>query len=201
MLALVLVALQWANIGAQAPAPAGPPAGVTRMPVLDNDTVTLTRFRFAPGAKEMPHTHPFSMLTVQLTRGELDLLNGPSHTTRTVEAGNVERFPTEITHANANVGAMPWDLMGVVLKKKVEAATVRSSSTPFAPTSQSAQQSNRFDLVIIPLAPAQVELKLGNDGTTASYEAGSAIFVPRDTRYSVRNAGSTPFTAVTIEIP
>lgn len=41
--------------------------------LLDNTTTTMTRLRFGRGTGETVHTHPFPLLIVQLTSGDVDL--------------------------------------------------------------------------------------------------------------------------------
>src|SRR5262245_30185589 len=44
-----------------------------RTPVLQNKTVAVTQLHFAPGTRETTHTHPFPLVLVQLTPGEVDV--------------------------------------------------------------------------------------------------------------------------------
>lgn len=44
-----------------------------RTAVLDNATTTVTRLHFAPGAAESAHTHPYSLLIVQVTGGTVNV--------------------------------------------------------------------------------------------------------------------------------
>jgi len=66
------------------------PPGITRTPVLDNEAMRVVRVRFAPGAREPVHTHPNDLLTIQISRGTVEILNRAEKSTSRGDPGFVQ---------------------------------------------------------------------------------------------------------------
>jgi quercetin dioxygenase-like cupin family protein len=102
------------------PAPAAPPTeappGITRATLIDNDDVRVVRVRFTPEGREPVHTHPNDLLTIQITKGNVDIQNGSSHTTALCEPGFVEFLPRNVAHAFGSADTSPFELLSVSIK-------------------------------------------------------------------------------------
>ena len=97
-------------------APAPPPAGVTRTPVLDNPEVTATRLDFAPSAREPVHTHPYDLVVIPLTASTLEVQIGSEKQTRDYAPGNSFFVARNQPHAVANTGSGTFSVIGVAIK-------------------------------------------------------------------------------------
>jgi quercetin dioxygenase-like cupin family protein len=104
----------------RAPAPAAPataaPPGITRETVLDNDTVRVVRVRFDPDGREPVHTHPNDLLTIQITKGVVEIVNGNDTSTASREPGFVQFLPRNVTHAFASADTQPFEILSVAIK-------------------------------------------------------------------------------------
>jgi quercetin dioxygenase-like cupin family protein len=195
------------------PAPAEA-AGMQRTPILDNAAVTVTRIRFAPGARETPHTHPFTLLVVSLEPGVLDFMNGKAHESALVDPGHVELVPRGVSHAAANIGSTPWDVMAVAVKGRgplmskagtpapaAEGVDARATLMVYAPLQPATPQTTKTDAIVIPLTSERLYVSVGNDTTVKRYGPGEAIFLPKGVAHEVRNVGSEPLSAVWVDVP
>lgn len=104
----------------RARAPATPatqaPPGITRTTVLDNADARAVRARFAPDGREPVHTHPYDLLTVQISKGRMEILEGSSKTTEDREPGFVKFLPRDVPHAFASADANPFEIVAVTIK-------------------------------------------------------------------------------------
>lgn len=103
------------------PAPAAPPTqapeGITRSTLLDNADVRVVRVRFAPDSREPLHTHPNDLLTIQISAGTVDVVNGAEHHAASVrEPGFVQFLPRNVQHAYASADTKPFELLSVSIK-------------------------------------------------------------------------------------
>lgn len=102
------------------PAPAAPPTeapqGITRATLVDNNDVRVVRVRFAPGSREPAHSHPNDLLTVQITRGKLNVQLGAERQTQEREPGFVHFLPRNVPHAYASEDTKPFELLSVSIK-------------------------------------------------------------------------------------
>jgi quercetin dioxygenase-like cupin family protein len=197
------------------------PAGVGRTQLLDNDTVTIARLRFAPGAREDVHTHPFAAIVVQIDAGDVEMRLGTAHSTGRREPGFVEFIPREAPHAAANAGAAPWDVVTIAIKPDrrrppdapgtaapdgitrtpvLENEEARITRVRFAPSAREPLHTHPFDLIVVQLTPGRVELQLGNETSVREYTAGNAIFLPRDVPHAVSSVDRRPFEILSVGI-
>ncbi len=209
VLALLLCA---APLGAQAP-------GFTVMPVLDNATVTAVRLKLAPGAKEQPHTHPYTMLVVVLTLGEMEMYNGEVHTKSPRKPGDLEYVGAGVSHHSGNVGAMPLDALVLAIK----ADRVRGGTAPpaqalpgvtrtpmldkpdvivtrleFEAEVREAVHTHPYDLLVVPTTPARLDVQIGDKKSVRGYAVGEAFFIPRNVPHAVANVGTSSFRLLSI---
>jgi len=102
------------------PPPAAPPAvdvpGITRTTVIDNREARVVRVQFAAGAREPVHTHPFDLLTVQLTPGTVEIQSGSEKTSSRRAPGFAQFVPRGVQHAYASADKKPFELMSVTIK-------------------------------------------------------------------------------------
>jgi quercetin dioxygenase-like cupin family protein len=102
------------------PAPAAPPTraseGITRSTLVDNGDVRVVRVRFAPNAREPVHTHPNDVLTIQITSGKVEIVNGSERSTLDREPGFVQFVPRSVQHAHASADLKPFELLSVAFK-------------------------------------------------------------------------------------
>src|SRR6185295_11455679 len=88
-LAVLAIALKPDRPVAPAAPPTEAPAGITRVTIVDNADVRVVRVRFAPGSREPLHAHPNDLLTVQITPGRVEIVNGDERSTAEREVGFV----------------------------------------------------------------------------------------------------------------
>lgn len=102
------------------PAPAAPPTeapeGIMRATLVDNADVRVVRVRFSPGAREPLHAHPNDLLTIQITRGRVEILNGTQRSNADREPGFVQFLPRHVQHAFASADSEPFELLSVSIK-------------------------------------------------------------------------------------
>jgi len=206
-----------AEIG-QAPAL---PSGLTRTVLLDNASVLVARLRFAPGAREEVHTHPFSAVVIHLTPAVVDMRLGTGRATTRREAGFTEFIPREIPHAAANAGEADFEIVTIALKPDrfrapagpATAAPPGITRTPvldneearvarvgFAPGAAEPVHSHPVDLVVVPLTPGRLEIQQGSDKTVRAYTPGEAIFLPREVAHAVANADTRAVTLMSVTV-
>lgn len=101
-------------------APAAPPTeapqGINRATLVDNENVRVVRVGFSPGSREPVHTHPNDLLTIQLTRGKLDMQIGADHNRQSVEPGLVKFLPRNVPHAYISEDTKPFELISLSVK-------------------------------------------------------------------------------------
>jgi beta-alanine degradation protein BauB len=223
LLLIGAVAITWAlaSVLVEASRSQNPPPGITRTPLIENETVLMARLRMGPGAKEDIHTHPFSAVVVQLGAGEVDMRLGDAHNRARRPAGFVEFIPRDVPHAAGNVGAEPFELVTIAIKPDrrragdapplplpagikrtpvLDNSDARVTRVAFAPAAREPVHSHPFDLVVVPLTAGRIELRLGERVETRDYAAGEPMFLPRDVAHAVANAGSAPLEVFSVGI-
>ena len=90
-------------------------AGITRTTIKDDAKVAVTRVRFAPGAAEVPHTHPYDVMLIPVTSGTVDLQIGDKKIA-SLKRGEVQFVPHDVTHFLANTGKTAFELIAVGVK-------------------------------------------------------------------------------------
>lgn len=102
------------------PAPAAPataaPPGISRATLVDNADVRVVRVRFATDGREPIHSHPNDLITVQITPGKIEMINGSSRMTRECEPGFVQFLPRNVPHAYASADDKAFELLSVSIK-------------------------------------------------------------------------------------
>ena len=189
------------------------------MPVLDNATVTAVRLKLAPGAKEQPHTHPYPMLVVVLTHGEMEMYNGDVHTKSPRKPGDLEYIGAGVSHHSGNVGAMPLEALVLAIKPdRVRGGTAPPAQalpgvtrTPmldkpdvivtrleFEAEVREAVHTHPYDLLVVPTTPARLDVQIGDKKSVRGYAVGEAFFIPRNVPHAVANVGTSSFRLLSI---
>jgi quercetin dioxygenase-like cupin family protein len=200
-----------ASLHAQGPAV---PLGFTVTPVLDNATLTAVRLTMAPGAKEQPHTHRYPMLVVVLTRGEMEVHNGPAQTKGPRKPGDIEFIGAGVSHNAGNVGTAslealvlaikpdrvhggaappPQALPGITRKPVLDNPDLAVTRLEVEADVREPVHTHPYDLVVVPTMPARLDVQVGHTKNVRGYKAGEMIFIPRNVRHAVANVGTTPF--------
>src|SRR5262245_14281664 len=120
--AIVVAAGLALPFASEAQAPAAPPAGaqapsgISSSPLYANDRVSAIKLSFPPGARESVHTHPFDIVVIQLTPGEVNLSLEGKESSGHIEAGRVTYIPAQAPHWAGNAGTTPFDMVVVALR-------------------------------------------------------------------------------------
>jgi quercetin dioxygenase-like cupin family protein len=197
------------------------PAGITRTVVADNPTVLIARLGMAAAARETPHTHPFSAVVVQIGTGQVEMeLDGQKVTERR-DTGHVQFIPKQLMHAAANVGTGPFDVVTIAIKAdRVRPASApptepppgitrqvvldnddaRATNVRFTPGAREPIHSHPFDLILVQLTPAKMEVQIGEEKSVKDYDTGAVIFLPRDVPHAVSSAHPSPFEILSVGI-
>ena len=198
-----------ASLGAQAPAL---PPGFTVTPVLDNATLTAVRLKVAPGAKEQPHTHPYSMLVVVLTHGEMEMHNGEAHTRGLRKPGDLEFVSAGVSHNARNVGTAPLDALviaikpervrggaapprqavpGITRKPMLDKPDLSVTRLEIDADVREPVHTHPYDLMVVPTMPGRLDVQVGDKKNVRAYTTGEMIFIPRNVPHAVANGGTT----------
>ncbi|MEQ1580716.1 MAG: cupin domain-containing protein [Steroidobacteraceae bacterium] len=89
--------------------------GVTRTTLKDDAKYSVVRVAFAPGAGEVPHTHPYDIMIIPVKSGPAVIMVGDSKTT-TVKAGEVQFVPHDVVHSVTNTGTVEFEVITVAIK-------------------------------------------------------------------------------------
>jgi quercetin dioxygenase-like cupin family protein len=214
------VALWTAAPGGAQPTVATPP-GITRTQLLDNPTVMVARLKLDPGSREPVHTHPFSALVIQLTEGRVEMLLATEKTSTARETGYTWFIHREVSHAAANVGASPFEVVTVAIKPDrprapagpataarpgitrtsvLENDEARVTRVKFDPGARETVHTHPFDLVLVALTGGRVEVMVGSDRSVEDRPAGHVWFLPREIPHAVASAASAPMEFMSIGV-
>lgn len=164
--------------------------------IAENASVRVLRGRLAPGAKTAIHEHP-AHVVVSLTGANAKFTTGDGKTVdSTMKADDVMLMPAG-THASANAGTGPIDVVIVELKAAPGSAAlpttrpgmkqttvlddprVKAVRVSFEPTfHEPAGSTHDYDQVVVMLAPGDVALTM--DGkTTSTWKRGDVRLIGR----------------------
>ena len=197
------------------------PPGITRAPLLENDTVMMARLRMAPGAREEVHTHPFSAVVVQIDEGDMEMQVGTRRETARRGPGHVDFIAADMPHAAANAGSSAFDIVTVALKPErtaggsqpaaqsppgitrvplLDNAEARATRVTFAPGAREPVHSHPFDMVVVQVTPGRMEVLVGGRTEARDYAAGEVVWLPRNVPHAVSNGGGVAFTVVSVGV-
>ena len=86
-------------------------------PILENERVIVTEWRFAPGAETGWHRHAHDYVVVCLTAGELTAETKDGTAPRKLQFGEAYARPEGVEHNIVNSGAKEFAFIEVELKK------------------------------------------------------------------------------------
>lgn len=164
--------------------------------IAENDHVRVLRATVPPGAKTVMHEHP-AHLVVSLGAANVKFTTGDGKTVDVaMKADDVTLMPAG-THAGANVGTDPVDVVIVEMKGEPGATSlpptrpglkttvlldntrVRAVRASFEPTfHEPAGSTHEYDQVVVMLAPADVALTLEGK-TVSSWKRGDVRLIGR----------------------
>ena len=204
--------------GAQAPAP---PPGFTVKPVLDNATLAAVRLKIAPGAKEQPHTHPYPMLVVVLTPGEMEMHNGEARTKGMRKPGDVEFVNAGVSHNAGNSGTTPLEALvlaikpdrvrggavsprqavpGIIRKPMFDKPDLSVTRLEIDADVREPVHTHPYDLAVVPTALDRLDVQVGDKKNVRAYAPGEIIFIPRNVPHAVANGGTTTIRLLAIVV-
>ena len=164
--------------------------------IAENDHVRVLRATVPPGGKTVMHEHP-AHLVVSLGAANVKFTTGDGKTVDVaMKADDVTMMPAG-THAGANVGTGPVDVVIVEMKGEPGATSlpptrpglkttvlldntrVRAVRASFEPTfHEPAGSTHDYDQVVVMLAPADVALTLEGK-TVSSWKRGDVGLIGR----------------------
>jgi quercetin dioxygenase-like cupin family protein len=92
------------------------PQGITSTDVFDSADAALRRVEFAPGAREVIHTHPYDFMIVAVAKGRIEVHVAGKDDARDYEPGDSLFIGRNVPHSVANVGTERFALLGVTIK-------------------------------------------------------------------------------------
>ena len=193
----------------------------TRRPLFDNPAVEVVRLLLPPGAREMPHTHPYSFLIVHLTRGDVEMRKGNEVVREVRDPGAVDFVAREVSHAAANAGSAAFEVLtiafkpdrvpggqgsptapppGVTPRRVTDNADATVTRLDFGPSAREAVHVHPYDLVVVPLTAARVEIQIGTSKEMRMLAPGDAVFIPRSEPHAFANLTAEPFAVLGVAI-
>jgi beta-alanine degradation protein BauB len=85
---------------------------------IDNDTVRVTEWRFAPGAATGFHRHEFDYVVVPLTTGQLAVEGAGGRVITELTAGRAYTRPAGVEHDVRNTNAFDFVFVEVEIKAR-----------------------------------------------------------------------------------
>jgi quercetin dioxygenase-like cupin family protein len=113
---LLAITLKPTRRPSDAAPPTAPPPGIERTTILETHDVRVVRVTFSPGGREPVHTHPNDLLTVQITRGRVEVFDGSRKSTSAEAAGAIRFLPRDVPHAYASRDARSFQLLSIAIK-------------------------------------------------------------------------------------
>jgi quercetin dioxygenase-like cupin family protein len=89
--------------------------GITRTTVKEDERSSVVRVEFAPGAGEVPHTHPYDIVVIVVSDGNATFTNGGKSET-VAKAGTIELVSKGTVHTMVNHGSSPLHVVTVAIK-------------------------------------------------------------------------------------
>jgi quercetin dioxygenase-like cupin family protein len=206
------------TVAAQGPAV---PPGFAARPLFDNASVGVMRLLISPGAREMPHAHPYSMLVVQVSPGDVEIMKAGAVSRAARPVGHIEFFDANMQHAAANVGNTPVAVLvisfkpdrlrggtapalprpqGITSTDVFDSADAAVRRVEFAPGAREVIHTHPYDFVLVPAVHGRIDVHLAGKDETKDYAPGDAVFIARNTPHSVANVGRERFALLGVTI-
>jgi quercetin dioxygenase-like cupin family protein len=93
-----------------------PPPGIERTPLLDNTDTRVVRVAFSTTGREPVHTHPYDLITLQISPGRVEILDGDAKTSEAREPGFTKFVPRDRQHAYASADDRPFEILSIAVK-------------------------------------------------------------------------------------
>ena len=193
-----------------------------RTPILQNDTVAVTRLRFGQGTREATHTHPFPLVLIQITSGDI-AVQEQATTKRGGRVGEVWYIAADQPHAIRTLPNLqrPIDVIAIALLPTrqpapaapptqappgitratlVDNEAVRVVRVRFSPGSREPLHSHPNDLLTAQLLPAKIDIAIANKHDAREREVGFVKFVPRNVDHSYANEDVKPVELISVAI-
>src|SRR5687767_2614482 len=136
-----------------------PGAGIAVRPLFDNPSVSVARLLLTPGAREMPHTHPYSLLIIAVSRGDVEFLKGTATNRSMWQIGDLQVVERDVRHAGANMGTMPVEALAISIKAdRVKGGTAPPLPRPAGITATDVLDSADAAVRRVELAPGAREV-------------------------------------------
>ncbi len=164
--------------------------------IAENERVRVLHATMAPGGKAAMHEHP-AHLFVSLGAGTVKMTTGDGKTIDTVMKADDVGLQPAGTHATANAGTTPIDVIIVEMKGApgsavlpetrpgmkqttvLDDARVKAVRVSFEPTFHEAAGSKHdYDQVVVTLAPGDIALTVEGK-TTSSWKRGDVRLIGR----------------------
>lgn len=190
-------------------------------PVLENETVSVMRYRLSPGEGfEFPASRT-PQLVVYLSKGVAEIrLNGESNDVLR-NAGDVTFVPKGQSYAAKNTGMSPFDVLtiwinparpaaaaappteappGITRTTLVDNSDVRVVRVRFAPGSREPIHTHPNDLLTVQLTAGTLEMSVGAAQASGQQPVGFTTFLPRNVPHAYISKTELPFELLSISI-
>lgn len=213
-----LLALAWLSLASLASPRQG---GITYTPVLDNETVEVTRFHAPPSTSELLQNWADPFLFILLTPGDVDLRVGTDNGRGHYAAGTVTFVPAGVFHRARNIGTTTFDMLLIKIKPArrkapgapateappgttrttiLDNADVRVVRVRFAPGGREPLHTHPNDLLTVQLEAGRLEILNGSERTTGNLEVGVVKFLSRGVEHSYGSVDTNPFDILSVSI-
>jgi quercetin dioxygenase-like cupin family protein len=187
--------------------------------LIDNPSVRVLKVAVSPGAKSSMHSHPDAML-VALGDSKVRFTLPDGKTEDREIARETALYTPAITHAPANVGTTPVDVILVEFKAKDPGtASVPSSrpgmnsivlaespravaikTTAAADFHEEPGSVHDYDQVVISLGANDLSLAVDGKPTVTKWQRGTAQFIGRGVKHEAKNTSGRPIDFVIVAI-
>ncbi len=89
--------------------------GITRTTLKDDAKYSVARVQFAPGASEVPHTHPYDIMIIPVKSGPVIMQIGDKKITE-IKAGDVQFVPRDVSHFVGSANNTEFEVIAVAIK-------------------------------------------------------------------------------------
>jgi oxalate decarboxylase/phosphoglucose isomerase-like protein (cupin superfamily) len=187
--------------------------------LVDNAAVRVLKVGVPPGGKSPAHAHPDS-LVVPLSDGKALMTLPDGKTQENVLTKETAVYAPAGTHAPANVGAGPIDLILVefktaaagkatlpparpglqqtVLADSPRAVAYKVTTTP--EFQEAPGTTHEYDQVVISLGAAEVNLAVEGQAPVTKWQRGDVHFVPRGAKHASKNTSGKPADMILVAI-
>ncbi|HYM25326.1 MAG TPA: hypothetical protein VEU08_19045 [Vicinamibacterales bacterium] len=113
---IVVVGFKQGRVRPGAMPPVDAPPGIIRTPLLDNADTRVVRVEFSPEGREPLHTHPYDLITLQISPARVEILDGDTKTSEPREPGFTRFVPRNRQHAYASADDKRFEILSIAIK-------------------------------------------------------------------------------------